>query len=438
MSAALRELRRYRKRVIIALLIMVGGTFTWAITTDLEKGVHLMGRVVPDTRRKVVQAQVAGIIRQIHAKDGQELNEGDPILTIDTEKLVAEIQATERRLAEGMLTRERLRAEMSGKSFRPDLKAYSAKFSSLDNSQLLALAEATMKASLGSQSAQIAMLDARIAKLQAEAVSLKAEAELLAKQQVILDDRIERLKPMVDAGLYARADYSRQEQQSLDLRTQVETRLAAERSTRLDEQSARAERERTLQDSQFKAAQTVSSAEVDVQQTASKLTQLVADLQSAVIRAPARGQLVTLSTTTTGGMVQIGQTIAQIVPKDEPLLIEAGVDPMNMERMKAGIKAEVRFVAMPRKGSPLLQGKVLYVTRDVVTDSSEAARSARQQEPAYQVRVAIDASELHKLGGFEVVAGMPVEIFTDGGSRSVLDYFVSPVTQLFERAMREQ
>lgn len=435
-TPAIRALRAHRNRVLLVLVTIVGGFFAWASFTDLARGVHLTGTVVPDTRRKVVQPQVTGIVRIVHVRDGQEVAEGEPIITLDQEKLLAERRSLSRRRIELMLTKARLQAELDGVPFMPDMKAYLAQFPELDSGTVAALAQTSAHAATAAIRAQLQTIDARKDKLIAEIAGIKRALVILGEQESLLRDRLKAFAPLVADGLYARAEYLRLEQQLLEMQSHIEDRATAERAMHGEVAVLNAERERLHQDHRRRLSEGVASADVDIQQVKASNLRVEMDIASSIVRAPVHGQLLGFSATTPGSVLNIGQTIGQIVPRDEPLLIEAAINPNDVERVKLGTGAEIRFAAyVPRKASPLLSGKVVHIAKDVVTDSTETGQ--RQQMPGYQIRIVVEPEELAKLGHFQVLPGMQVEVFSDGGTRSVLDYFVSPVGQLFERAMRE-
>ena len=435
---AVSELRHYRNRVLSVLVIAVGGFFLWASVTDLEKGVHVVGTVAPDTRRKVVQPQIMGIVQAVLGREGQELKSGDPIVTLDPEKLVAEEKALTRRLIELELSQERFRAELQGSRFRPDLRAYQTRHPEVDLPTLLALAESAAAASNATMAAQLESIDARLGRLSSEAKGAAAAIDLIVRQRDISQARVDALRPLVSEGLISMAEFQRQEQQLLDTKTRLEERQVTERSARGEFASLTAERHRVIQDNRRRLSEALASMGVEAQQTRGRLAQIAIDLASSTVRAPVDGQLVGFVATTVGSVVQAGQTIGQIVPAKEPLIIEASVGTKDIERISVGSNAEVRFSSLPRKVSPLLRGTITYVSRDTIGQTADMNKSASQQTPGYQIRVLVDSEQLKKLGKFEIISGMSAEIFTEGGTQSVVNYyFVSPIAQLFERAMRE-
>lgn len=434
---ALTEVRRYRRRIIAVIVVLIGGFFLWAALTDLAKGVHVFGTVVPDTRRKLIQPQVNGVVDQVMARDGQEVSAGDPIIILDQRKLLATKNALERRSIELELAAERYGAELRGAVFRPDLAAYQKRHPDFAMPVLLEIARSAASASIESLAAQLQAISAQESRLASEIQGAQASIEILNKQKAIVEEQLRGLAPVVEAGLYPRADYQRQEQAALDLLARLDEREVARRTAENQIAGLAAERQRLLQENRRKLSDSVAAIGVEIHQVSAQQVGIAMDILSSTVRAPVAGQLISFATTSVGSMVTAGQTIGQIVPKGEPLIVEASVNPADIERIAVGTIAEVRFSSLPRKISPLLRGHVAYKSRDTIAPIADMSMSASTQALGYQIRVVIDPAQLHKLGEFEIIPGMPVEIFSDGGTRSVLDYFVSPFTQLFEGAMRE-
>jgi len=393
--------------------------------------------VVPDTRRKLIQPQVNGVVDQVMVRDGQEVNAGDPIIILDRRKLLATKNALERRSIELELAAERYGAGLRGAAFRPDLAAYQKRHPDFAMPALLEIARATASASIESFAAQLQAISAQESRLASEVRGANVSIEILNKQKAIVEDRLRGLAPVVEAGLYPRADYQRQEQAALDLLARLDQREVDRRTAENQIAGLAAERQRLLQENRRKLSDSLAMIEVELHQVRAQQVGVEMDIQSSTVRAPVAGQLISFATTSVGSIVAIGQTIGQIVPKDEPLIVEASVNPSDIERIAVGTVAEVRFSSLPRKISPLLRGHVAYKSKDTIAPIADMSRSASPQALGYQIRVVIEPAQLRKLGEFEIIPGMPVEIFSDGGTRSVLNYFVSPFTQLFEGAMRE-
>jgi len=149
-----------------------------------------------------------------------------------------------------------------------------------------------------------------------------------------------------------------------------------------------------------------------------------------VIAAPAAGDIMNLKITAPGALVPARETIADIVPADPRLVIEAHIRTEDVSRVQQGQAAEVRFTAYKYRTTPMIEGQVLYVAGDRSIDRASGL-------PYYMVLVEADPTSLGKAREIKVQAGMPAEVFIRGEERTPLQYLLEPVTQVMRKAGRE-
>ena len=153
-------------------------------------------------------------------------------------------------------------------------------------------------------------------------------------------------------------------------------------------------------------------------------------LDRIVVRAPASGVVVGLDVNTIGGVIAPGETILEIVPDSKELVVEARVSPLDVDSLRIGQPAEVRFTAFRQQTTPLLEGSFVYVSADVMLDE-------RSGQGHYVVRVQVPEEEVRRLGELELVPGMPAEVAIKTGDQRPVDYLVQPIVQSIDRAWRE-
>ena len=149
------------------------------------------------------------------------------------------------------------------------------------------------------------------------------------------------------------------------------------------------------------------------------------------IRAPISGTVVGLQVHTAGGVVKTGEALLSIVPRDEPLVVEARVDPNDIDVVHKGSAAQVRLTPFNARTAPPLSGRVVWISADRLSD--EATQSGY-----YLARVELTAQPANLPEGIELYPGMPAEVIILTGERSLLSYFVAPLTRSFRHAFREE
>jgi HlyD family type I secretion membrane fusion protein len=149
--------------------------------------------------------------------------------------------------------------------------------------------------------------------------------------------------------------------------------------------------------------------------------------QRQQVLAPIGGEIVGLKVFTAGAVVGPRDVLMEIVPADKTLIVEARIRPEDINHVHVGDEAEVRLTAYKQRTTPLVAGRVSYVSGDRLVD-------AEGKSAYYMAHVAVAPASL---GELRMQAGMPAEVYVRTDSRTVLDYLLAPVTAYLRRAMRE-
>jgi HlyD family secretion protein len=157
-------------------------------------------------------------------------------------------------------------------------------------------------------------------------------------------------------------------------------------------------------------------------------------LRRVVIDAPVSGTVVRLNYSGAGGVVEAGKVIAEILPSDVPLIIETLIARTDIDNVRLGQGAAVRLIALNQRTTPILQGKVFYVSADAIADKNAEGLAQRE---VYLARIELPAAELRRVPGFAPMPGMPVEVMIQTAERTFAQYIAKPITDSMQRAFRE-
>jgi HlyD family type I secretion membrane fusion protein len=175
----------------------------------------------------------------------------------------------------------------------------------------------------------------------------------------------------------------------------------------------------------------LSDAQTQLGQYRERLVAAHDVLERRDIVSPIDGTVVNVQYFTPGGVVAPGSAIMDIVPRNDDLIIETRIKPIDVDAIEVGLLAEVRFTAFKQRTTPTLSGEVVYVSADILTDP--------EIEEAYFIaRTKISAEELVRLDGLEIMPGMPAQVMIIGDERTLLEYLGDPIRQSLRRAFREQ
>jgi protease secretion system membrane fusion protein len=410
-----------------------GGFMLWASLAPLDEGVSVPATVAIETRRRVIQHMNGGVVRKVLVKEGQTVNSGDVLLELEDAAARANYEAVRQnymalRAAESRLLAEQ--ADQSSISFHGDLLAgasdpFVQQHMTTQNA-LFAARHAALESELASQREAIGGLRAQIAGYASMSESRQTQATLLAQQ-------LRNLRELADEGYAPRNQVLQLEQAQAELRaTQADlkaSRLRAEQS--IAELTARMAQRR--QEYRKEAGNQLSEVRREVQADQDKLRAVNEELARVTVRSPADGQVVGLAVSSVGGVVTPGQRLMDIVPRGETLLVDARIPPHVIDRVRAGTPTDVRFSAFVNSPQLVLDGRLVSVSADAVTEQQGAAVVSY-----YLGRVEVTPAGLKQLGPRVMQPGMPAEVLVRTGERSLLTYLLHPLTKRLAAAMKEE
>jgi len=160
---------------------------------------------------------------------------------------------------------------------------------------------------------------------------------------------------------------------------------------------------------------------------------IAADILSRTdIRAPGAGTIQNLQVHTLGSVIGPGEVLMELVPKDENLVVNARVSPIDIDNVIPGLETEVRFTAFKTKLTPIVLGSVQNVSKDVITPSNP------NEAPFYLARIDVDEKDVPGDIRDRLTAGMPVDVIITTGERTVLNYIVSPLLDAVRKSLTEE
>jgi len=422
-----------RKHLVFALalvVLLVGGVGGWAANTEISGAVVASGTVVVESNTKQVQHREGGIVREITVRDGDTVKAGDLLIRLDDTVTRANFTVVLKQLDELFAQEARLLAERDGTELieftLKDGAVADAPKSIIEDSQIR-LMEARRNSLMGRKQQlgeQIRQLEKQIDGLQVQSLATQEEIELV-------DDELVDLEDLLQQQLVAKQRVS-------SLRRE-KTQLEGAHGGLLSEiaQTYEAISERKIQILQIEAESRAEVLEL-LQEVRSRIAQLEEqkiaaedELARVEIRAPSSGYVHQLAQHTLGGVVGPGETLMLIVPKEDLLVVEARIQPANIDQLLPSQHARLRFPSFDQRATPELEARLLTVSADLTIDETTGLGY-------YTARLTIPEVELVKLNGKQLMPGMPVEAFLKTDDRTVLSYLVKPVRDQIAHALKER
>jgi adhesin transport system membrane fusion protein len=412
---------RWGSRIIVLLIAALLG---WAAFARLDEVAVAPGEVVPQGKVKIIQHLEGGIIESIAVAEGDQVTAGQALLRLNLATggvNRAELQA---RLDAESLKRTRLRAEAAGgePAFPADAAA---------RQRDLAQAERqTFEARRRELASSRLVLQEQLRQKQLAVQELEARRKAAGNNLTLARQRLQMSESLLSEGLMARMEH-------LKLQAEVESlegELGSLGPALPRARAAVAEAEQRLAEIDIRFRREAQDGLSAAEEQIARLTELQAEAtdqgRRAEIRSPIDGVVKKLRSNTIGGVIAAGEPIMEIVPTSDKLVVSARLDPADRGLVSPGQPAVVKVTAYDfiRYGS--LDGKVVQVAPDATQDPSG--------RPYFEVVVETDRAHLGETTSLPIIAGMQATIDIHTGSRTVLEYLITPVLKLRSEAFRER
>jgi protease secretion system membrane fusion protein len=417
---------------LFILLVGLGGFLLWAVFAPLDEGVPMAGVVSVESKRKRVDHLTGGIIAKIAVREGQLVKEGDELVVLDEVQTRAALNAVESQWRSSLAAEARLTAEQSGLAAVRFPKELADAAANPDVATIMRAQSELFRSRRNALTGELRIIRESVAGLEQQIQSLDQLA--LGRQQQILlfNEQLTSFRKLHAGNFVSRNQLIEVERQLAEVQTKQSEDLAniAAVRARLAEFRMRGGQRET------EYRREVETQLTDVQKEVATLGERAAALRDTntrlVLRAPVSGTVVELAYHTIGGVIKPGDRILDIVPAGDDLIVEAQVGPQYIDRVRAGLLADVHFDAYLRNiEPPVVSGKVKVVSADAVTDPRTGVQF-------YTLRVTVPASELKKLGDLQIQPGMQGTVMVKTGERSLLVYLLRPLFRRFNTAMGER
>jgi protease secretion system membrane fusion protein len=417
------------------LIFGLAGFLLWAGFAPLDEGVPTQGIVSIETNHKVVQHLTGGIVGQLMVSEGQEVRKGDVLLKLDDSNIKARYEEIRQRYFGLRAQESRLVAEKTGSSninFHEDLLKNAndplIQQHMKNQSELLVARQSALAGEIASKRESISGQNAMIAGYQGILESHQAQLSLLQEQ-------LNGIKELVKEGYAPRNQQNELEQKVAQIYGDIaNTKANILRSKKaileLSQQiNARQQTEKKEIDTEM------AQVKLQVESDGEKYKALKEELTRSTVLAPASGQVVGLQMHTVGGVIQPGQKMMDIVPAGEPLIIDAQIQPHLIDKISVGQDADVRFSTFSNTPQLLVEGKLVMISKDLLT---QLATTSQPASSFYSARIAITPKGLQDLKGHQLQPGMPVQVVIKTGERTLLTYLLHPLTKRIAASMKEE
>lgn len=423
-SAAVAALAHLRRHAMWSAAAFACAAALWAQLAPLSGAVVATGFLKSELNRKTLQHQEGGLVTRLAVRDGQHVKAGDVLAVIGDVRADAGFDLLQDQHRAERLHRARLEAEVdfapalqvpAGLKAAPELLARERK--------VFAARRATLDQQLSALRSQADAAASQVNALHSQIVATEAALQL-AKDELALN------QGLVEQGFMQKT------------RLMTLQRTVAEYQARLGQQRGdEAEAQQRIEDLRLRMAQARNTyqqqAADELKDSTLRLREMDEKLRPSAdlvdrqaVKAPVSGTIMGLRLTTVGSAIGPRETLMELVPDDERLVVEAHIRPQDIEHVRLGGSAEVHFTAFDNRATPRLPATVAFVSPDRVTDPQTGAAW-------YVAHLQVDDAALAEHPAMRLQTGMPVEVFVATPPRSLLRYLLEPIDAFRQRSLRE-
>ena len=428
--------RAIGKQTVIGLLLIAvcfGGFGTWATTAPLAAAVITQGSFVATGRNKIIQHLEGGVISELLVQEGDQVKEGQALVRLD--ETAAQARSRELFLRQMRLeaTAARLTAQSEERARFTAPPAFADHKADPDMQSILLSQQLNFKAQQGKLSGELSLLGQNVEALRFRSRGYSRQRDAYEQQLNLLQGEYESKKTLLNKGGFRANDLKAIQRAMADAEGQI-GRLEAE-VAETDAQIVKGiqELERAHQLYREDALDRLQEIQSERDQVREQLRQARNVLERANIQATVSGVVVRTYYHTTGGVIESGKGILEILPSGVPLIIEAQLPRTAIDRVKLGQEATVRLVSLNQRTTPVLTGKVIYVSADALQETDKQIG-----QDIYVARIDVPSEELARLPGFKPTPGMPAEVMVQTEARTFLSYLIKPITDSMSRAFTER
>lgn len=420
----------HTKRYLRGGLLMVGvlgiGVVTWSLLFKIQNGIIATGVVTIEGETKTIQHLEGGSIEMVHVRDGDAVEIGDALVTLDTTVLTASKAQLRRQKLDLTGQIARLSAEKNNQSRITYSNGFLQNPNNPDIRSIVSNQDSIFEARRAAMGASQSQLNQRRLQYQSQQESLRQQGRAQQDQLRILENELGRLKRGLDLGVVAQVQFDAKERERITIAGQIASQQAE--LARLDNliNESYSGFELSLQEREERIFEELRDAESRLSDVTQKLEAVEYQLSNSVVKSPVSGLVHDLQLTTVNGVVKPGESLLKIVPDTNVFSVKASVRPTDIDQIFPGQQAMVRFSAFNQTTTPMLEGTVSYKSADHIVDKYTG-------ESYFEIKVNVAPEEFTRLNGLTLHAGMPSEVYVQSEKRSIASYLVKPIKDAMTR-----
>ncbi len=407
------------------VMILVASALVWANFAELDEVAIAPGEVIPKGQVKVIQHLEGGIIKQIYVTEGQRVSRGDPLVQLDLGASGANPEELQVQLDGLMLMRARLQAEAFGKRLKFTREIAAAR------PALVRSERETYEGRKRQLQSSLAILREQTRQRELEIKEVEAKRRALIANLELARQRLRMSRDLLTDKLVAKMEHLKLESEVQGLEGELARLKPAIPRIRASLDEARERQRAEILNFRRGAVEQLRKVKLSIARNQEHLAKATDQARRTKITSPVDGVVKNLRFHTIGGVVRPGEGVMEIVPSHENLVIEARISPIDVGYVRVGQPVVVKITTYDYARYGGLDGKIINIAAD-----SDADREGQQ---FFKVVVETDRTYLGTEPGLLPIApGMQATVDIHTGTKSVMQYLLTPVLKLKHEAFRER
>ncbi|MFT7110377.1 MAG: HlyD family type I secretion membrane fusion protein [Psychrobacter glaciei] len=415
---------------LIILFGVVGGLL-WAAFTPLDSAIVALGKVKVQSERKQIQHLEGGMVKTIVIQDGDRVEEGQLLLTLDATFANSDVdrvsaQWHELKIRESVLLAQRDRIR---EPYFPAEILHTAESSWINHQMVSAING--FKISESNLKSQLDILKNQSFQLTEQISGIELEVEAKEEQLTYVNEEMASWKTLFAQKLANKLRYLELQRGGSELKGEIAQLKSQASSLRVKFSEIEFKSLRVQQDYREKAAKELAEVQLNLNDSLKRMGTANNVLKRIEIRSPVSGTIVGLNIHTLGAVIKPGETILEVVPEKDKLIIEARVKPMDVDKVYKSLQSRIKISSYKVHEFPEFDGVVEWVSADVFEDPQTL-------ESFYLARIVIPEASFSQLPSNKIQPGMPSEVLIKTGESTPLQYLMEPLLSAFRTAWRDQ
>jgi HlyD family type I secretion membrane fusion protein len=427
------KLAKVAGTAIIVLTVM--GFGVWGNTAPISGAVISSGIFVTSGQNKTIQHLEGGVIREIMVREGDIVQPGQLLVQLDDTAPRADMRRLLLRQIRLEAIIARLTTEAAGKPELVFPQPIQARTKDADIAEIVQAQRITFDARQSNLVNEIATHQRSIDALDEKIAGARQQLAAVHSQIKLIHQELTGKQELLARGFIRKPEVLLLQRNQANLQGELgriggEIGDARERIARTHEQIA------GVRKTAVKAAvEQMHEIGADLNDVRERVRTAAGILDRSRITAPVKGTVVKLRYHTSGGVIEPGKNIMEIVSLLDELIIEARVRPQDIDKIKHSQTAIVRLTALNQRTTPMVNGTVIYISADALPD--DKLRNMPNSTDYYVVRIRLDTQTSLALRNFEPTPGMPAEVYVQTAERTFFEYLMQPLKDSMSRAFRE-